>query len=189
MTDETKVRVRLDTTQATAAMRSLTQQGAKTAGRVSSQVRASVTRGLGVVGLGTAIGAGVAATRGATSSGVGDVMSEAVGGFGSRLAEALLGDLPQEARAARAAREETIQAFGAVAGATGEIPAGARQWFESVKSLRMEEETGRAMFDRFDDFRGKGLDEMIKRIMDGLADLLQKAVDSLAERLNKFLFG
>jgi hypothetical protein len=180
VSNEAKFRLRLDTDMAKRSMDALVKKGKSTGQKLGSDLRSSITGGLG---LGAGIGAGMAAIKGTTASGFGDVVSESLGGLGAQLSEFFLGDLPQDARASRAAREETIQAFGAIAGATGEIPPGAKQFFDSVRSLRMQEETGRHMINKFDDFRGKGLEELINRIMTGLSDLLRDAVDALAEKL------
>lgn len=179
MAEETKVRVRIDTKQAKAELGGLVREGAKTAGKVASGIRATVGRGLGAVGFGAAFGTGVSAVRGATESGVGDVVGEALGGFGSELSEFILGDLPAEAKASRAAREETIQAFGAIAGARGSIPPGARQFFESVKTLRIEEEKGRREIEQDRQFRGPGIGDLVSKIGTVIGQELTKAVEYL----------
>lgn len=187
MADETKVRVKLDTGQAKSELAGLLKEGKRVAGKVSAGVRATVGRGLGAVGFGGAVAAGAAAFRGATESGLGDVASEALGGYGAQLAEFFLGDLDEKARASRSAREETIQAFGAITGARGgAIPPGARQYFENVKSLRLQEEKGREAFERDQQFRGPGIGEFVDRIMGGIAELVSKAVERLGEILNPF---
>jgi hypothetical protein len=186
MADETKVRVKLDTRQAKTELRGFVRESAAAAGRVAGGVKRAIGRGLGVVGLGAGIGTGLAAVRGATESGFGDVVGEAFGGVGAELAETLFGSLDEEARATRAAREETIQAFGAIAGRAGEIPPGARNFFEQVRSLRVEEERGREMFQRDERFRGPGVGQLVDRIMEGIGTLISQAVDALAEKLNPF---
>lgn len=186
MADEAKVRVRLDTTQAKAELTSLTHEAARTAGRVGTWVRGRVSRGLGMVGLGTAVGTGIAAVRGATEGGIGDVFSEALSPIGAQLERALLGDLSLDARASKAAREETISAFGAIAGAQNRIPPEARSYFAAIKGLRMQEETGRRLFESNTDFFGPGIGDVLGRIMTGIGELLSKAVDELANRLNPF---
>lgn len=184
--NETTIRVVLDTTQAKGELQGLTRRSAATIGRISSSLRQSVGRGLGVVGLGSGVGAGLAAVRGATESGFGDAIGEAFGGIGAQISQALLGNLPAEARAARSAREETIQAFGALVGETGEIPAGARNYFDQIRSLRQVEESGRLKIEQDDQLRGPGATELIDRILKGIGEALAKAVDALADRLNPF---
>lgn len=180
------IRVVLDTSQAKSELRDLVRQSAETSGRASSTLRQRINQGLGVVGLGTGIGAGVAAVRGATESGIGDVIGESLGGLGAQLAQTFLGSLDEDARATRSAREETIQAFGAIAGQTDRIPPGARDFFNQVKSVRLQEERGREIFQRDDDFRGPGVGDLIDRILDGIGELVSQAVDALADRLNPF---
>ena len=186
MADEAKVRVRLDTSQAKAELDNLTHDAAKTAGKVGSWVRGKVSRGLGLVGLGTAVGTGIAAIRGATEGGIGDVFSEALSPLGTQLERALLGDLSLDARASKAAREETIQAFGAIAGAQNRVPPEARSYFAAIKGLRMQEENGRRLFEANTDFFGPGIGDVLGRIMQGIGELLSKAVDQLADKLNPF---
>lgn len=184
MTEETKIRVRLDTTQAKSELSTLVKESAKTSNKIYKGIRATVGAGLGAVGLGTALGAGFSAIRGATESGVGDTIGEALGGIGKQIEEFFLGNLNEEARASRAAREETIQAFGAVAGHQNRIPPGARQFFESIRSLRVQEERGRELFEM--EFRGPGIGEIVDRIMSKLGELLSDAVNALAEKLSPF---
>lgn len=186
MADELKIRVTLDTTQAKSDLTGLTHEAARTAGGIASSLKDTVGKGLGVVGLGTAVGAGAAALRGSTESGVGDVVGEALGGYGKQLERFFLGDLGMDARASRSAREESIQAFGAIAGAQNKIPPGAKAFFDSVKSLRMQEERGRQLFEENNDFRGPGIGDLVERIMKGVGELVAKAVDALADKLNPF---
>lgn len=182
--DEAKVRVRLDTSAARGDLRALTRTAANVAGRVGQGLRRSVGRGLGAVGLGGGVGAGLAAVRGATQSGLGDVIGEAFGGIGARLAQTLFGDLDETAKADKRAREETIQAFGTIAGATGKIPEGAVNWFNSVQSLRLQEEKGRELFEQDDNFRSTSAGDLVDRVMSGLGVLISEAVDALAKKLN-----
>jgi len=183
MADETKVKVRLDTRQAKTELGGLVRESARAAGKVASGIRSTVGRGLGVVGFGAAFGTGVSAVRGATESGVGDVVGETLGGIGAQLSEWMLGDLDDEARAKRAARAETIEAFGAIAGGMnggkGGIPPGAREFFDSVKSLRQQEERGRQLFERELGRDSGGVGDLISRIGSVIGDELNKAVEHL----------
>lgn len=182
---ETKVRVRLDTRQAKSEMSGLKREGERASGQLSSSLRSAVSKGFAAVGMGGAIGAGISAVRGATESGFGDIVSETFGQYGSQLADFFLGDLDEKSKAARAAREETIQAFGAITGARGgAIPPGALQFYESVRSLRLQEEQGRDVIERDERFRGPGVSDMVDRIMTKVGELLSAAVDELANKLN-----
>ena len=186
MAQETKVKVRLDTRQAKSRLTGLVRESARSAGRLTNNIRSVVGKGLGAVGMGTAIGTGISAVRGATESGVGDVIGESLGGFGKMAEEFFLGDLNEDARASRTAREETIQAFGAIAGARGEIPPEARQFYNSIKTLRMDEERGRELFETDTQMRGPGIDKVIDRIMGGFATLVSDAMTRLIDALNPF---
>jgi hypothetical protein len=186
---EAKVKVRLDTREAKGDLRGLSREASRTAGRVGAGLRGAVSQGMGLgrsIGIGAGIGTGLAAVKGASSSGFGDVIGEAFGGIGASLNEFFLGDVDDKARASKAAREETIQAFGAIAGHTGQIPPGATNFFNQVRSVRMEEERGRSMFEQDDRFRGPGIMSMLERIMEGIGELLSDAVDALADKLNPF---
>ncbi|MFZ9915936.1 MAG: hypothetical protein ACO3IB_11460 [Phycisphaerales bacterium] len=186
MAEETKVRVKLDTAQAKGELGGLTREAARTAGKVAAGIRATVGRGLGAIVLGAGIGTGLAAGRGATESGVSEVGGESLGGVGAQLADFFLGTLNEDARASKAAREETIQAFGAIAGAQNRVPPGAKAFFDSVKTLRVQEERGRELFEKDERFRGPGVVDMIDRIMKGVAEMVSAGVDQLAEKLNPF---
>jgi phage-related protein len=181
--DETKIRVRLDTRQAKTELGGLVREGRTAAGKVASNLRSVVGKGLGAAGFGGAVGAGFAAVRGATESGVGDVVGEALGGIGAQAEQFFLGSMGEEARATRSAREETIQAFGAIAGATNAIPPGAREFFDSVKSIAKDSEHGRTLFETNEQFRGPGIGDMIDKIMEGLSKLLNMAVDNLISKI------
>jgi len=184
MADETKVKVRLDTRQAKTELGGLVRESARAAGKVASGIRSTVGRGLGVVGFGAAFGTGVSAVRGATESGVGDVVGEALGGIGAQVSEFLLGDLDENARATKSAREEMIQAFGAIGGGMnggkGGIPPGAPEFFASVKSIHTQRERGREVFERDERFRGPGVGDLVSRIGEVIGTELIKAVDYLA---------
>ena len=187
MAAETKVKVRLDARQAKSDLGGLVRESARAAGKVASGIRSTVGRGLGAVGFGAAIGTGVSAMRGATESGVGDVVGEALGGVGAQFSEWLLGDLDETARAAKSAREETIQAFGAIGGAMnggrGGVPPGAQEFFSSVKSLRVQQERGREVFERDERFRGPGVGDLVSRIGEVIGTELGKAVDKLVSMI------
>ena len=183
MAQETKVKVRLDTRQAQGQLRGLVRESARSAGKLANNVRSVVGRGLGAVGLGAGIGTGISAVRGATESGLGDVIGESLGGFGKGISEMFLGTLNEDAKASRSAREETIQAFGAIAGSRGEIPPEARNFYQSVKTLRLEEERGRELFETDSMMRGPGMDKIIDRVLSGLGEIVSNAMSGLKDAL------
>lgn len=183
MTDEVKVRVRLDTTQAQAELDRLNRAGGDAGERIGREVRGALKKGLNAVGVGAAFGAGFAAIKGATQSGVGDVFGETFGAISSGLNDFFLGTVDDESRAASRAREETSQAFALVAGVRGEIPPQARAFFETVKTVRLQEEKGRSLFAMDDAFRGPGLMSIIDRIGDKFAEIMADAVSALGDML------
>ena len=127
----------------------------------------------------------MAAIRGASESSFGDVIGEALGGFGHQVSEFFWGDLNEDARASKSAREETISAFGTIAGMKGKVPEEAKAYFDQVKALRLNEEKGRELFegDRAR-FGGEDIKTVIDRILAGINGLITAAVNTLAEKLN-----
>lgn len=176
MGKEARIKVRLDTSQAKGDLRSLTKDAAAAAGRVGGGLRRAAGRGLGAVGLGGALGVGLGAVRGATQSGIGDVVGEAFGGTGARLAETIFGDLDEKARADKAAREETIQAFKSIAGATGTTPPGTVNYFNQIRALRLEEEKGREILERDERLRGAGPKALADQVVQGFNQVVIGAV-------------
>ncbi|MCA8970804.1 MAG: hypothetical protein KDC95_13500, partial [Planctomycetes bacterium] len=170
--------------QAKAELRAFIQEGARSEQRVSEGMRQTLRKGLNLTGGGFAFGTGLSAVRGTTTSGIGDVIGESLGSVGAQLAQFVLGDLDEQAKATRSAREETIQAFGAIAGSRGSIPPGAKNFFDQIKTLRLQEEQGREIFERDARFRGPGVDQLINRIVAAFGELVDRAVDELVRRLN-----
>lgn len=189
MAQEVSVRVRLDTGPAQTELRNLEKQGQTAGARVSSRVRGAVAKGLGAVGLGAGVGVGIAALKGSTASGISDVIGESLGGLGKAIEFSLLGELGEQARADAAARSETAQAFGAIAGRTGAIPPGAKSFFDQVRALRGEEEKGRGLFERDAQFRTVSMDKVISTISENIEKLLRQAVGWLADELKEAVFG
>ena len=183
MTDETKFRVKLDASRAKSELGSLVREGARAAGKVASGIRATVGKGIGAVGFGAAVGTGISAVRGATEGGVGDIVGESLSSLGANIAEFFLGDLNEDAKASKSAREETIQAFGAIAGSMnggkGGVPPGSFEFYTNVKSLRMQEERGREVFETNKDFHGPGIGDLVSRIGSVIGKELSNAVDYL----------
>lgn len=184
--NEAKVRLRLDGSQARGELRDVVKDAEATSGRVSEGVRKAIRGGMGIargIGLGAGIGAGVSAIRGATESGVGDVVGEALGGIGLDLERLFLGDLPDTAKGERRAREETVQAFGAIVGQTGVVPPAAQNFYQQVRGLRIEEEKGaRLLAENLP--RSSNVTDLVDRIMEGFGTLISQAVDALADKLN-----
>ena len=186
MAQETKVKVRLDTRQAKSQLRGLVRESGRSAGKLTSNIRSVVGKGLGAVGMGAGIGAGISAVRGSMEGGVMSMMKEAYGGYFKQAEDMLYGTLNEESRASRSAREETIQAFGAIAGGRNEIPPEARQFYNNIKSLRMDEERGRELFEMDSQMRGPGMEKLIDRVMSGFAKMVGDALTRLTDMLNPF---
>lgn len=183
MTQEAKIRVRLDTTQAKADLAELNREGERTAESVSSSFGDSLL-GKGLKGVGiAAVGAGVYQLAKPTVGGVGDLLGESLGGLGANIAQFLFGDLDEKARGAQRAREEAKDAFAMIAGARGSIPPEARTFFAAVSRLRTQEEAGREMFDRDSAFRGPGVGALVERIMSGIGKMIAEAAETIANKL------
>lgn len=186
--EEAKFRVRLDTSQAKAELKGMTREAEREAGKTSFSIRNAVKRGMGLIGVGAAIGTGISTVRAASQSGLGDIIGESLSSVGANLAQFLFGTLDEDARASKAAREETIQAFGAVAGRNNAIPPGAEAYYAQVKGLRLQEEKGRQLFeqDTSGRFHGPGVDDLLARIMTGIGEELMKAAKFILEGLLTF---
>jgi hypothetical protein len=183
MSQEAKVKVRIDTAQAKTQLAGLAREGMSVAGKVSSNLRSVVGRGLGATGLGVGIGAGIAAVRGPTESGLTSVVGEALGPLGFAVEKFFLGDLGIDARAKATTRQEAIatfsQAAGAMNGGAGGLPPGVKEWFASVETINRQKEVGREVFMKDSDFHGPGIEEIIKTVMGNIKQLLFDAVDYL----------
>ena len=149
MADETRIRVRLDTSQAKAEMDNLTRKGAATAKGLSAKVRQSVGSELGKFGSGALVGAAIGSVasglKGSTTAGFGDLISEVTDPLGARLNDYLLGTADDEARARRSAREEVSQAFSSIIGQTGTIPPQVYTYFDHLSGIKLYEEKGKSL--------------------------------------------
>ena len=183
MAQETKVKVKLDTTKASAQLKGLIRESARTAGRIAGGVRGAVGRGMGAVGLGAGVGAGMAAIKSSTSSGLGDIIGETTGLLGAKLEKWVFGDMAEKARSAKYAREQTHEAFDAIAGSRGSIPPAAVGFFKSVEAQRAKVESGRQMIERDDRFRGPGVDDLITKITEALNELFHMAADKIIDAI------
>jgi hypothetical protein len=183
MADETTVKVRLDTEEAESRLSKLVRGAAATGSRVASTVSSAVGRGLGLVGMAGGVATGLAAIRGATESGYADVIGESLHTYGAQLEKTLLGDLGMDARASAAARQQTIEAFGMVAGRNGSISPGAKVFYDSTKTLMMQMEQGKQLFETNKNFAGAPIEDVITRIATVFKDLTMSAVDYLYEKM------
>lgn len=183
MAETTRVKLRIDTGAARQDLAGVVREARATSGKISAGIQGTIGRGLGAVGLGGGIATGMQAVRGATESGFGALIGETLGSVGAQIEDYLLGDLGVEAKASKQARDETIQAFGMQAGLHNKVPPGAKNYFESIKSLRQQQEQGRKVFEMNSDFFGPGVGDMIDRIGKKLGEELKKAVDYLLSEL------
>jgi hypothetical protein len=183
---EVKYRVRLDTRQARGDLRGMVRDAKRTAGAVSQRIRSTVGAGLRYTGIGAAIGGGIGAVRSTAQSGIGDVLGETTSQLGFELGESILGNLNEEARAAKSAREETIRTFAFAAGQQGQVPQGAKDFFNSVRRVRLQEEQGRELILGDADFYGPGLPELGSKLAETVGNSLRDGFNMLADTVKRF---
>lgn len=164
MAKETKVRVRLDTSQAKGEMREVRREGERTAGSISEGLSSTIRRGFAMTGAGAAFATGVGAARAAVSGGLGDTFGGAFSMLAASFNDFVLGSIDDEQRAIQTARSQTQEVFAPVAGMMNAIPPEARQFFESIKSMELEKEKGRSLIAGDPAFQGKGFKELIADI-------------------------
>lgn len=182
---ETKYRVRLDTRQARGDLRGMMRDAKRTAGAVGQRIRSTVGSGLRFAGVGAAIGGGIGAIRSAASSGVGDIIGESTEQLGFKLGEYISGDLNEQARASKSAREETIQAFAYQAGALGSVPPAAKAFFNSTRQIRQQYEKGVELIKGDSDFYGPGAGDLVTSVRTGLSDAVRDGFNALKAALEK----
>lgn len=176
--DEAKVRVKLDTGEAKRQMSDLV----KFSGNAASRLGSILGSGVRAAGLGAGIGIGIGAIRGPLEAGASSIIGEALGGYGAQLENWAFGDLAPEARAARAAREQTIGAYAAISADL--IPPSAYKFHDATKAILLETEKGKARFERDGYFRGPGIDELIEKVITSIRQLVIDGFTALGDRLN-----
>jgi len=182
---ETKYRVRLDTRQARGDLRGMMRDAKRTAGAVGQRIRSTVGAGMRFAGVGAAIGGGIGAIRSAASSGIGDILGETTSQLGFKLGEYVSGDLNEQARAAKSAREETIQAFALQAGTLGQVPQGAKAFFNSIRDIRETRARGEEIIRGDSSFYGPGAGDLAGKLRSGLGDALRDGFNVLKSTLEK----
>lgn len=184
--DEAKVEVTVDTEKAKKELEKLKEEARKRAREIAASISNGLSRGFEFVGLGGGVGMVTSALRGPTQQAYSGIISESFGAYGKQIEKFFLGDLGQEARAGQSAREQTIQAFGMVAGVQNQIPPGAKNYFNQVRALRENEEKGRAIFERDSNYYGVQPGDIFERFMTGIGKALGTAVDYLVSKLSPF---
>lgn len=183
MTNDAKVRLRLDMGQALAQMRQFAQKVAATAKRVGSSVKSNVGGALGTVGIGAGIGAGLAAARGAISSGVGDVVGEYTGPLGAQFVDAFTGGDDAIAKAAKSSRAATERILAAQVYRSGSTDS-AVGFFNNAKERNEEIEIGRSMIRQDPRFYAQ---EELREIREAVRDgVRQGAREGSAEKEQGF---
>ena len=181
---ETKVRVRLDTSQAKGEMREVKREGQRTAGSISEGLSATIRRGFAMTGAGAAFAGGVGAARAAVSGGMGDAFGGAFSMLSASLNDYLLGSIDDEQRAIRSARDQTIEAFAPVAGMLNGVPPEAQQFFQAVRTLEFEKEKGRSLIMNDPAFQGSGFTDIFVQMGEHIGT---QVADALMSKFEPFL--
>lgn len=184
---ETKVRVKVDTSQAKSQMREVKKEGERAAGGISAGLAGAVRSGFAFAGAGAAFAGGMAAVRGATQSGMGDAFGGAFTMLGQSFNDFLLGHIDDEARAIRTSREALIQTFGQTRDLAGSE--GAKRFFETNMAIELEREKARSQIMGDPAFQGAGFEELAKMFGERLAAPVIEWLDSLLAALPPFLRG
>jgi hypothetical protein len=176
---EAKIRVRLDTGPAKAALAELANNASKIAGNVGGGVMSSVKMGLGAVGLGGAFGMGMAAVQGPSGEAAQGIIGESLGAFGAQISAKVFGSMGPEAAAGSAAREDLINAFGPVLGREGRMPDGATQYFENRRQFHLEAAKGRQAIEADQQFYGASVEDVAKKLGDAIREGATSAWDRI----------
>lgn len=183
MTDETKIRVRLDTSQAKAEMEGLKRKGAATSKSLSAKVRESLGSSLGGFSAsalaGGAVGGAVGALRGSSAGGAGDILGDTFGPIGAQLNELFLGSADDEARARRTARDDTVQTFAAVVGQSGVVGPQVKTYFDQVSGIELQKERGKSLIESDPRFGGNETTDFIDKLATAIGDAIGTAFTSL----------
>ena len=184
---ETKVRVRLDTRQAKGEMRKVRKEGERTAGSISEGLSATIRRGFAMTGAGAAFAGGIGAARAAVSGGVGDAFGGAFSMLSASLNDYLLGSIDDEQRAIRSARDQTIEAFGPVAGILDGVPPEAHQFFQSIKTHEFEKEKGRSIVMNDPAFQGAGFVDIFSQMGIQIGERVANGIMEKLEEMRQML--
>jgi hypothetical protein len=189
MTNEAKIRVRLDTGPAKAALAELASHAGGVAGSIGGGVGrgalGAVRSALSHMGAGAAFGAGIAAINGPTGDTFQSLIGESLGAYGAQMSSQIFGDLGPEAAAGAAAREDLIGAYGAVRGREGQWPAGAEQYYANRKQFHMEAALGKQAAETDPRFRGAD----VEGIANQLGDAIQRAAQAGWDRIMSQISG
>lgn len=183
--DETKVRIRLETSEAQGQLKELVESAGTARQKISKFYQSTIGAGINAIGLGGAFATGMAVVQGATQSGLGDVLSDVLQPLAKHIENTIFGDKSMEARALKSAREDAIHTFGTIYGATGAFPIGTMAYFKNRQSIAMMQQRTRNAFESDPAFH---LDpqKLIDQVKKGIHDLLSEFVELIWQ---KFIGG
>lgn len=153
LSDEAKVKVRLDTKQAKGELRGLSKSGSQAAGRIGGGIRRGIGRGLAFTGLGVGVGAAVSAIRSPSQGAMGAMISQTFGALGAKISHNLFGEAGYEAQGGARALQAVSDAY--APGGGGPHAPGAREMFKFYKSQYTREATARGAFAQDEEFRNE----------------------------------
>jgi len=186
MDSELKIKVVLDTSDAKKELDGLVTNAATTGKRASGFLSQAMGAGMRAVGMGVGFSAAQSALQGPLFSGISDVMGEALGGVGKSLELAALGNLGNEARAQKAAREDTIQAFGTISGIQNSVAPGSHEYFSSRMGIHLREEKGRSLMESDPVMRDVNLEKVVNKLATEFGKSFKGACDMFAREMNKW---
>ena len=192
MTQEAKVRVRLDTANARKDLEELAKmaEGVRVprgGGGPGSPSTGEGGGGPGLfqsLGIGAGIATGAALVGSVSRSSFGDVAGEFLGPIAANLSNAIFGEQDDRARAQRAAREQTIQTFGSHAQYNREA---ALNYYNQIAELNLNKEKGASAIR--EDPRFYQGDRNAKSLTDLLAEAISKAISDGFRNIQSFLEG
>jgi hypothetical protein len=176
MTQKAKVKVELDTGPAKAELRKFAKEGEQSAGRVNQAVQGGVGR---AAALGAAAGIGFGLAQRAASrigSLTPDVIGEGTAGFRAGLDDFFGGP---EARAARAAREQTKDAYAEIIGRQKNptVTPDIRNYYNTVREFREISERGGAAIDK--QLGAEYIDDAVQSFVGAIDNGFDRIIDAL----------
>lgn len=176
--NEVVIRVVLDTTQPQREVEEI-GKNLKDKGKETERTLADRLKGLGMMAGGVALGATLANTK----TSFGTVLGETIGPYASQFENWVFGGQQINARAAAAAREQTIQTMAYDVGVRGYQP-GHRSYFEHIKAQRDIVERGRQIIESKPEMYGQfDFEKAWDRLSTAIADGAKSAVDYLLSKL------
>lgn len=186
MTEETVIRVRLDTKPATQALDGLLKQSKLT----SEALEKNLKDALSAQEMNPrqklrrrAVGLAKSSVSGVAGGSFSDLVGEQFLSLGRNIEDFIFGDTAKEARAQRSARQQSYDVFALQAGILNREPPGARQWMDNVARIETYKQKGQHVLDTAEGFSYKGIEELLQRFIDGIGGYISAGFKELAKRI------